>query len=98
MHADLDPKNNNKEKKKDEKEVEPKKTNGSTKRKAATNEKTSTKTSVENSGKLITDDDKDSIESFEGLEPNDDGKGAESKVERPSKSRKLANFDGEKNT
>lgn len=101
MHADLDPnnkgKNKNKHKKKDEKEVEPKKTNGSTKRKAATNEKASTEPSVENLGKLITDDDNDSIESFEGLDANDDGKGTESKVERPSKSRKLANFDGGKN-
>lgn len=101
LHADLDPnskdKNKNKHKKKDEKEVEPKKTNGSTKRKAATNEKASTEPSVENLGKLITDDDKDSIESFEGLDANDDGEVAESKVERPSKARKLANFDGGKN-
>lgn len=86
-----------KNKKKDEKGSESKKANESAKRKSGADEKKSLKTSVEDSGKLITDDDKDSIETLEDLKANNGEKGAESELERPSKTRKLANFDGDKN-
>lgn len=95
MHADINP--NVKNKKKDEKGSESKKANESAKRKSGADEKKSPKTSVEDSGKLITDDDKDSIETLEDLKANNGEKGAESELERPSKTRKLVNFDGDKN-
>ena len=106
LHANLDPNNNKKDdkaygkSKKSDGKVEPKKKNGNVTEEPTTNEKTSVKISGMNLKNLMSDDaDKDSLESLAALPIDDSEKknirnGAEKKLERPSKIRKLSILDG----